>query len=96
MFEKIRQLPNPIEVLQDPVSLIVIGIFLVLLLVEALWQPAELSMVPLDPIRGGRAGAPERTRLTPARREPSPGHNPHGYHGNGVALRARRRPGWLL
>lgn len=46
MLDKISQLPNPVEVLKDPASMIVIGIFLVLLIAEELFPGRPLPKVP--------------------------------------------------
>lgn len=52
MFEKILQLPTPWQILVDPVSIIVISIFFVLLIVEAVVPGRRLPTIKFWQIKG--------------------------------------------
>ena len=52
MFEKLFNLPTPLQILTDPASIIVISIFLVLLIAEELFPGRPLPMIRFWKIKG--------------------------------------------
>jgi sterol desaturase/sphingolipid hydroxylase (fatty acid hydroxylase superfamily) len=52
MLEKISNLPTPIQILQDPASMIVIGIFFVLMILEELFPGRKLPQIKFWKIKG--------------------------------------------
>jgi len=52
MFEKIMTLPNPLQILMDPASIIVISIFLVLLIAEEVFPGRALPKIKYWKIKG--------------------------------------------
>ena len=52
MAKIILQLPNPIEILLDPLSLIILGIYLILMLWEAIFPAKKLPVIKFWKLRG--------------------------------------------
>jgi sterol desaturase/sphingolipid hydroxylase (fatty acid hydroxylase superfamily) len=52
MLEKMSNLPTPFQIVSDPVSMIIIGIFLCLLIAEALFPGRPLPKIPYWKLKG--------------------------------------------
>lgn len=52
MFEKLSNLPSPIDILRDPASMIVIGIFFILMILEELFPGRKLPQIKYWKIKG--------------------------------------------
>ncbi len=52
MFEKLLNLPTPLQILSDPASMIVIGIFLFLMIAEELFPGRKLPVIKFWRIKG--------------------------------------------